>query len=244
MTACVVRLDRPEMTARGLAQLRLDRLDNPGWLPNGCRVCPASRGDFPATTGGLEAVADSRPEFAWRLHWLAFRETVEHGLQFAVTCTAYHLSTTRKGGGSCWCPTFFCRPASAPNTTPDSPCVFGSATLGTLGRKLTTLFRPDVTVRGSFCSCSPFIYSFCVIFYFRPHPSRTQIVKHGTCEGNPDMVGRLQRRLDFDHCTLYTSHNCIWFKHVVSCVFLYCVDGLHGALMLPHAGRAALPCVG
>lgn len=26
--------------------------------------------------------------------------------------------------------------------------------------------------------------------------------------------------------------------------FLYCVYGVHGALMLRHAGRAALPCVG
>lgn len=163
---------------------------------------------------------------------------------------APHIISQRHGkeGGSCWCPTFFCSPASAPNTTPDSPCVFGSATLGTLGRKLTTLFRPDVTVRGSFCSRSPFIYPSCVIFYFRPHPSRTQIVELGICEAYQDKVGRRQRRLDFDYCTLYingyTSHNCIWFKHVVSCVFLYCVDGLHGALMLPHAGRAALPCVG
>lgn len=53
---------------------------------------------------------------------------------------------------------------------------------GSLGENLPTLFRPDVTVRGSFCSRSPFICSSCVIFYFRLHPSRTQIVKLGICE--------------------------------------------------------------
>lgn len=106
------------MTAPGLAQLRFDRLDNPGSLPNGCRVCPALRGDFPATTGGLGAVADSRPEFAWRLHWLAFRKTVEHGLQFAVTCTAYHFSTTRKRRGVVLVPDFFLPSGIRPQHTP------------------------------------------------------------------------------------------------------------------------------
>lgn len=139
---------------------------------------------------------------------------------WAAVCSHLHrissLSTTRKGGGSCWCPTFFCRPASAPNTTPDSPCVFGSATLGTLGRKLTTLFRPDVTVRGSFCSRSPFICSSCVIFYFRPHPSRMQLVKLGVCGGSTDTVGRLQRHLSFS--LLHIAHE--W----VHKLYIYLVD--------------------
>ena len=54
---------------------------------------PCLRRDSPATISGPGAVADSRPEFAWRLHWFAFRN--QWGM--ATVCShlhAHHLSKT------------------------------------------------------------------------------------------------------------------------------------------------------
>lgn len=144
MTACAVR---PSSGTDDGARAR----PMPGTtLPARCRmdvgICPALRGDFPATTSGLEAAADSRRWFAWRLHWFAFRKTVEHGCRSAVTCTHIISSRARKGGeeegkeGGRVGARLFCPPASAPNPAPDSPCVFGSATLGPLGENLPPSF--------------------------------------------------------------------------------------------------------
>lgn len=115
MTACVVQLALAQITAPGLASLRLN---SPGSLPNGLSGLPCLRGDFPATVGGPEAVADSRRGFAWRLHWFAFRIQWGHGC--SLQSPAPHIISQRRshsdmGGGPCCCPTFFCRPASAPN---------------------------------------------------------------------------------------------------------------------------------
>lgn len=233
MTACVVRLARAEMTAPGLAQLRLDRLDNPGSLPNGCRVFPASRGDFPATTGGLGAVADSRLEFAWRLHWLAFRKQWSMGC--SLQSPAPHIISQRRGkeGGRVGARLF----SAVRHPPPTQPLIRRASSdrqlWGTLGRKLTTLFRPDVTVRGSFCSRSPFICSSCVIFYFRPHPSRMQLVKLGVCGGSTDTVGRLQRHLSFS--LLHIAHEWVHKPYIYLvdarsqlCVPLLCGRGTWG----------------
>ena len=72
-----------------------------------------------------------------RLHCFTFRKqwSMRCSLQSPARTSSLKDKTRHGERGPCWCPTFFCRPASAPNLTPDSPCVFGSATLGPLGRK-------------------------------------------------------------------------------------------------------------
>lgn len=69
-------------------------------------------------------------------------------------------------------PDFSARPASAPNLTPDSPCVLGSATLGPLGENLPPSFYHTRHYGSQTAVKSPCICSFLRHILFSASVSR------------------------------------------------------------------------